>query len=156
MRLFGLRAKRDREVEVVVAEVQPAVEVRARAAASAEPSLAGLADRLTLLVPRHPLEEQVEVVGETYRAKDIKRVFRERNRPIGATGATLQNVECILVPEPWNPQDSNAVAVMVGRHHVGYLAADLAGGYAESLNRLAGEGFLVTGEARIWAKTDAA
>jgi hypothetical protein len=35
-------------------------------------------------------------------------------------------VRCILVPEPWSEHDPNAVAVMVGQNHVGYLAAKLA------------------------------
>ena len=67
-----------------------------------------------------------EVVGETYRTKDIRRVFKESGMPITERGVTLNMVRCILVPEPWNEHDPNAVAVMVGQNHVGYLAAELA------------------------------
>jgi len=140
--------------EVVVTKVERIVEVRATAS-SGVPSVVEMLDRLTLEPPRHPLDEQVEVVGETYLIKGIKKVFREHKRPIGAAGVTLEDVQCVLVPEPWNPHDIKAVAVMVGRNHVGYQEAALAADYSKALNRLAGEGFLVTGEARIWAQSDA-
>lgn len=104
--------------------------------------------------PRYPLDEQVEVVGETYRVKDIRRVFEEAGMPITESGVTLKSVRCILVPEPWNEHDPNAVAVMVGQNHVGYLAADLAASYTDGLLNIARLGSLATGEARIWAKSD--
>ena len=104
--------------------------------------------------PRYPLDEQIEVVGETYRAKDIRRVFKESGMPITERGVTLNMVRCILVPEPWNEHDPNAVAVMVGQNHVGYLAAELAVTYTDGLQRIARLGSLATGEARIWAKSD--
>ncbi|BBY12132.1 hypothetical protein MMARJ_28720 [Mycobacterium marseillense] len=116
--------------------------------------LADVVTAATLEEPRYPLEEQVEVVGETYRAKDIRRVFQEAGMPITESGVTLKSVRCILVPEPWNEHDPNAVAVMVGQNHVGYLAADLAASYTDGLLRIARLGSLATGEARIWAKSD--
>ncbi|WP_231124266.1 HIRAN domain-containing protein [Mycobacterium colombiense] len=116
--------------------------------------LAEVVAAATLEEPRYPLEEQVEVVGETYRAKDIRRVFEEAGMPITESGVTLKSVRCILVPEPWNEHDPNAVAVMVGQNHVGYLAADLAASYTDGLLSIARLGSLATGEARIWAKSD--
>lgn len=74
--------------------------------------------------------------------------------PITERGVTLQSVRCILVPEPWNEHDANAVAVMIGQNPVGYLAADLAPSYTYGLQRIARTGRLATGEARIWAKSD--
>lgn len=126
---------------------------RANGRASSSP-LAGIVAAATLEEPRYPLDEQVEVVGETYRAKDIRRVFEEAGMPITARGVTLNLVRCILVPEPWNEHDPNAVAVMVGKHHVGYLAAELAISYTDGLQRIARLGRLATGEARIWARSD--
>jgi hypothetical protein len=117
-------------------------------------SLADVVAAATLEEPRYPLEEQVEVVGETYRAKDIRRVFKEAGMPITESGVTLKSVRCILVPEPWNEHDPNAVAVMVGQNHVGYLDADLAASYTDGLLSIARLGSLATGEARIWAKSD--
>lgn len=66
----------------------------------------------------------------------------------------MDSVECILVPEPWNPHDQNAVAVAVGKHQVGHLPAELAIDYSAALLVLATNGYLATGEARIWAKSD--
>lgn len=116
--------------------------------------LADVVAAATLEDPRYPLEEQVEVVGETYRTKEIRRVFKEAGMPITESGVTLTSLRCILVPEPWNEHDPNAVAVMVGLNHVGYLAADLAPSYTDGLQRLARRSLLATGEARIWAKSD--
>ena len=120
----------------------------------AAPSIDGMLSQLRLEEPRHPLEEQVEVAGETYAIKGIKRAFQELSVPITSRGNTIEQVQCILVPEPWNPYDPNAVAVTVGRHHVGYLPADLAASYASPLAQLVRKGLLATGEARIWAKDD--
>ena len=119
-----------------------------------EPSIAAMLTGLRREPPRHPLDEQIEVAGETYHVKGIKKVFAERGRPIGKSGSTLDDIEVTLVPEPWNPHDSNAVAVVVGDHHVGYLPADLAADYAAPLGRLASAGALATGEGRIWALND--
>jgi len=110
---------------------------------------------MNLEPPRHPLDEQVEVAGETYHVKGIKKVFREHKMPIQDRGSTLEDVPCILAPEPWNPHDPDAVAVMIGLHLVGYLPAELACDYAQPLARLASGGWLATGVARLWAKTDA-
>jgi uncharacterized protein DUF2510/HIRAN domain-containing protein len=118
---------------------------------AATPSVEELVARLRHEAPRHPLEEQVEVVGETYNAKGIKKVFADAGRPITAGGSTLDDETCILVPEPWNPYDPNAVAVAVGRHQVGHLPKELAIDYARGLGALAARGLLATGEARLWA-----
>ena len=71
--------------------------------------------------------------------------------PITSAGATIDEIQCVLVPEPWNPHDSNAVAVAVGSHHVGYIPADMAEDYSEPLLELAKPSRLVTGQARMWA-----
>ena len=116
--------------------------------------LADIVAAATLEEPRYPLEEQIEVVGETYHIKGIRRVFDEARMPITERGVTLNSVRCILVPEPWNEHDPNAVAVMIGQNQVGYLAAELAVSYTDSLQCIARRGCLATGEARIWAKSD--
>ena len=96
-----------------------------------------------------------EVAGENYHVKGIRRTFRDHGMPITSKGTTLEEVKCILVPERWNEHDPNAVAVLVGAHHVGYLPADLARHYSTGLLRLAELGTLASGLARIWAKADA-
>lgn len=122
--------------------------------AVSEPTISAMLSDLQLEKPRHPLDEQVEVAGETFHVKGIKRVFAEAGLPISRKGSTLDSIECILVPEPWNPHDQNAVAVAVGNHQVGYLPADLAIDYSAALLVLATNGYLASGEARIWAKAD--
>ncbi|MGH1564571.1 HIRAN domain-containing protein [Mumia sp. DW29H23] len=67
----------------------------------------------------------------------------------------INDALCVLVPEPWNPHDRNAVAVAIDGHQVGHLPATLAQDYADPLAAVARGGFLVTGTARIWAKDDA-
>lgn len=113
-----------------------------------------MVQQLKLEEPRHPLDEQIEVAGETYAVKGIKKAFRDFGMPITESGTTLEDVLITLVPEPWNPDDSNAVAVMVGQHHVRYIPADQAPEYAGPLGQLASSGWLATGSARIWAKSD--
>src|SRR5262249_7547590 len=67
-----------------------------------------------------PLDEQIEIVGEQFYPKEIRKLFRECGMPITAAGCTLESEVCFLVPEPWNPHDPNAVAVMVRTFHVGH------------------------------------
>lgn len=118
------------------------------------PTLEQLLTQLDLESPRHPLDEQVEVVGETFHIAGIKKVFRGRGLPISGRGSEIDDGVCVLVPEPWNPHDSNAVAVAIEGHQVGHLPAELACDYARPLAELASRGLLATGQARIWAKED--
>lgn len=105
--------------------------------------------------PRFPLEEQVEVIGETHYVKGIKRVFAQQGLTITPQGATLEMMTCALVPNPWNAHDPNAVAVCVDGQQVGHLPAEMCPDYAPHLIALARHEVLVTGEARLWAKSDA-
>lgn len=120
------------------------------------PSIAQMLTELQLEPAREPLDEQVEVVGETYNVAGIKKVFRGRGLPIPTAGIEITEAECVLIPEPWNPHDANAVAVVIDGNQVGHLPAELAQQYAARLGRIAGGGYLVTGVARIWAKDDGA
>ena len=101
-----------------------------------------------------PLDEQVEVVGEQYHPKEIRKLFRECGLPITSAGATLEEEMCYLVPEPWNPHDSNAVAVMIRTYQVGHLPAELAKRYHPRLIGYAKQRQLVTGVARIWSRLE--
>lgn len=145
---------RAKEIDVVPkADAAPApIPVsRVERRSPATPELAELTASARLL-RLDPLEEQIEVAGETYHIRDIKRVFTDASMTVTTQGVTLDDLECVYVPEPWNPHDPNAVAVMIGRHHVGYIPADLAEDYSAPLRRMAAEGILLTGTARIWAR----
>jgi hypothetical protein len=101
-----------------------------------------------------PLDEQIEIVGEQFYAKEIRKLFRESSMPITAAGCTLESEVCFLVPEPWNPHDPNAVAVMVRTFHVGHLPAELARRYHGHLAPYAQRRELVTGNARVWSQLE--
>jgi hypothetical protein len=118
------------------------------------PSIEQLLAELSLEAPRHPLDEQVEVAGETHHIASIKKVFRGRSLPISARGTEINEAACVLVPEPWNAYDSNAIAVAIDGHQVGHLPAEVAADYSHPLAGLASTGLLVTGQARLWAKDD--
>lgn len=126
-----------------------------RAQSAKAPELSELIAAMNLETLRSELDEQIEVAGETYHVKGIKRVFREARIPISGQGSTLEALICALLPEPWNPHDPCAVAVMVGTHQVGYIPADMAEDYSPVLCPIAANGTVVTGQARIWAKDDA-
>jgi hypothetical protein len=117
-------------------------------------SVGELASVMALDDRDRPLDEQVEVAGETHYSRHIRAVFKDHEMAITAKGATLREVQCVLVPEPWNDYDPNAVAVLIGTHHVGYLPAELAESYAWPLRRIAEAGRLVPGRARVWAKDE--
>ncbi|WP_370617190.1 hypothetical protein [Mumia sp. Pv 4-285] len=118
------------------------------------PSIAQMLAELELESLREPLDEQVEVAGETHHIAGIKKVFRGRGLPIPGAGIEINDAMCVLIPEPWNPHDRHAVAVAIDGHQVGHLPATLAPDYAEPLAVVARGGYLVTGTARIWAKDD--
>jgi hypothetical protein len=118
------------------------------------PSVAQMLAELSMEPLRSSLDEQVEVVGETYNIAGIKKVFRGRGLPIPSAGMQINDAQCVLVPEPWNPHDANAVVVTIDGQQVGHLPRELAEDYAEPLAALAGTGYLVTGVGRIWAKDD--
>jgi hypothetical protein len=117
-------------------------------------TLAEIVQHLNAQPSSHPLDEQVEIAGENHHVKDIKKVFRDHKMPITSGGVTIEDLVCVLVPERWNAYDTNAVAVMVGRHHVGYVPAEMARDYSPPLLRLASSGVLITGQARIWAQDE--
>ena len=101
-----------------------------------------------------PLDEQIEIVGEQFYPKEIRKLFRECGMPITAAGCTLESEMCFLVPEPWNPHDPSAVAVMVRTFHVGHLPAALARRYHGHLIPYAQRRQLVAGNARIWSQLE--
>lgn len=119
------------------------------------PKLAEIVAQLRIDETARELDEQVEVAGETFYSRQIKAVFRGAEMVIASGGgSTLRNMDCVLVPDPWNDHDENAVAVFIDGHQVGHLPAELAEDYALPLRQIAERGLLVPGRARIWAKDD--
>lgn len=91
----------------------------------------------------------LEVEGESYRREQIARVFRGLGRPEG--GVTMQTA--VLVPEPKNPYDANAVKVMVLGEHVGYVPKDAAPAVGRAC-RSVPRGREAGAPARVWARVD--
>jgi len=93
-----------------------------------------------------------EVAGESFHSKDIEGLFRGR---IPDDGATLE-VDAQLVPEPTNLHDRNAVKVMVGSAHVGYLPKEVAGDYLPVLRELIAAGYAphCAAQVRAWPNVD--
>lgn len=71
-------------------------------------------------------QERLEVKGESFNQENLRRVASNLGREVPA----------ILVPEPNNQYDSNAVSVWVGGLKVGHLARDDAAIYQAPISRL--------------------
>lgn len=66
-----------------------------------------------------PRTKQLEVAGEWYRAADLRKLFT-RHAKVSDSGTEIR-LDAVLVPDPTNPHDPNAVAVFVDALHVGYM-----------------------------------
>ena len=63
---------------------------------------------------RQPLSVNAHLVLAPTDLAGIAAVFAQAPDRVTPEGATLDNEHCRLVPNPWNPQDPNGVAVFVG------------------------------------------
>ena len=59
--------------------------------------------------------------------------------------------QALLIPEPKNQHDRNAVKIVIRGHHVGYLSKEDAPLYQPMFVRLLGQGLQPVAPARIWA-----
>jgi hypothetical protein len=69
------------------------------------------------------------IVGERYHQSELERVFQKAS----VTGSTTQRGQ--LIPEPDNPHDPSAVAVVVKGERIGYLKKEAAAAYSPALQR---------------------
>ena len=91
-----------------------------------------------------------EVAGEYYHAEAWRRFFP---RKLPAAGVELTD-QALLIREPNNRHDRNAVRVEVRGQHVGHLPAEDAARYRATLDHLATRGFVVRTHTRLWAGPD--
>lgn len=89
----------------------------------------------------------VDVVGESHHEDEIRRLLP---RNLGASRHELE-LRASLIPEPENRYDRNAVKVVAGGQHVGYLAKEIAGNYQPVLLALQRQGFFATTNCTIYA-----
>lgn len=88
---------------------------------------------------------QRDVAGESHRLNDIRRLF-----PKTITQSTDYTGIAVLLPEPKNRHDANAVMVWVDGRHIGYLARDEASQFSPVLQGLVAQGWLPTCPCSIW------
>ena len=111
-----------------------------------------VADRCRDELPREPLSHQIPAVVLAEHVDPVRRVFAEAEQPITATDAELERA-CRLVPNPWNPADPTAVAVLVGPHRVARLPDDEAAAYGPALVALTQHQLLATVPPPWWRRT---
>ena len=96
-------------------------------------------NRPTLLVDGDPADPfSFDIVGEAPRQPALWNLVSGFARIDG--GGYEVEVLATLVREPWNPHDSNAIAVKIDRRLVGYIPRDEAADLAPQLDRLGGNG----------------
>ena len=76
----------------------------------------------------YPGAETLEVVGESHYQDALWRVVGGRR-----SASVRHGIQALLVPEPGNAHDPNAIKVLIGTDLVGYLAADDAEEYLPGL-----------------------
>lgn len=91
----------------------------------------------------------VEIEGEFARMDAIHRVLGRK--PKLDEEIEAESLAAELRPEPTNKYDSNAVMVLIGGHHIGYIGRELAAIYQEPLTRLTRAGVAPMTRARVWA-----
>lgn len=91
-----------------------------------------------------------EVAGESYREKSC-RTLLPKSLP---SDGVEQTEVAILVREPANRHDRNAVRVEIRGEHVGYLPREDARRYRAILDFMASRGSAAQVDARIWARPE--
>ena len=89
----------------------------------------------------------VDVVGESHHEDEIRRLLP---RNLGSARHEVE-LRASLIPEPTNRYDRNAVKVVAGGQHVGYLAKEIAGNYQPILVALQQQGFFATTDCTVSA-----
>ena len=87
--------------------------------------------RQTVTARLYTGDEDLEVVGESRYQESLRSICN-----VDPGVKVRQEVTAVLVPEPANPYDSNAVSVQIDGAVVGYLPRDVAAQYAPGLSRL--------------------
>lgn len=102
----------------------------------------------TTSAPAHSVGQgwqDVEVAGESYHRSEIGRLFRKWGLKAG--GVTMR--VAVLVPEPTNKHDRNAVKVVIDGEHVGYVPAEDAPRVRRAIAKLPKK-VAATVPVRIW------
>jgi len=98
---------------------------------------------LSLKMPRDGLKVDLVIVGESFRQNEVKAV---------AKASSGDWFDIYLMPENGNPYDKNAVRVMVGRHHVGYVSKESAKKWRKVHAEAVERGELLGGQAKCFSR----
>ncbi|MGW0039961.1 hypothetical protein [Gordonia sp. NPDC003376] len=118
----------------------------------AEANRANTPSPMQAVRPTHPHNpvldvRDLEIAGESHHRDSLAQLFTRSDKPLG--GVIWRDAE--LVAEPWNPYDTNAVAVYIDLLGVGYVPVERAPGIQATVLQLMERGERATVEARIWA-----
>lgn len=102
------------------------------------------------LLPGKDNWHNLEIVGEAYRETQISAAL---GRQMKLDEEIEETLEALLVPEPDNPHDANAISVRVRGQVVGYLSREAATLYRPIIHRITASGLVATTTSRIWAVT---
>ncbi len=91
--------------------------------------------------------EDIEATGESYFQDGIAQVFGAAGRPLG--GVIMRTA--VLVADPGNPYDRDAVKVFVDGQQVAWIPAELAPDVQPVVNAANGSGRQLMVPARVWA-----
>jgi hypothetical protein len=107
---------------------------------SPKPEAASAVDGFTrgptghIVATLHTGDETLYVVGESYRQDALWAIVGGRS-----TGPVRKEIVAVLIPEPDNPHDGNAIKVLIDSQHVGYLSRGDAAVYLTGLLALMNE-----------------
>lgn len=90
-----------------------------------------------------------EVAGEFARMDSIHKAIGRK--PKKDEEIERNDLIAVLVPEPTNPHDKNAVMVQINGQHVGYLEKEVAVLYVSAISDVWNSGHVAATGARIWA-----
>lgn len=131
--------------------VRPAAGLRPATRAASGPVHDPPAPRDPPVEPWLQATKHLEVAGEFHRMDNIAHLF-SGTRTDSPTGVELQE-PAMLVPDPGNPYDRNAVAVFVRGFHVGYLERGDAAQYHQPIAEVTRRrGGTVLVSSRQWAR----
>jgi hypothetical protein len=88
------------------------------------------------------------VAGESHHEAEIRKATKQLG---GVNSSGEIQTSAVLVPEPKNRYDSNAIAVTLAGFTVGYLPKEDAARYIGTLGPLAEQGCLLSTAARLWS-----
>jgi hypothetical protein len=121
-------------------------------APAGQPTFASVAASCRDEPARQPLSVTATLVLAPSDLAAVAQVFARTATAVTTEGAALDNEICRFVPNPWDPQNPQGVAVFVGGSQVGRLPADLEATYCPPLAQLTSRGLLATGVADLWAQ----